>query len=125
MLDYAPTFIEKLFKCPSTPPSTSQVSLEDFLTNILTRTRISSSTLVTAFLYLDRLKRLHPKCKGSPGSGYRLLLSAIMLAAKFMYDDTFDNTAWATVSCGMFELLQVNHMERELLLFLDFKLFIS
>ena len=42
-----------------------------------------------------------------------------------MYDDTFDNTAWATVSSGLFVLDQVNHMEREMLSFLDFKLFIK
>jgi hypothetical protein len=41
-----------------------------------------------------------------------------------MYDDTFDNTSWATVSSGLFKLEQVNNMEREMLGFLDFQLFI-
>lgn len=91
----------------------------------MNRTRINTCTLTAAFLYLDRLKQLHPRCKGSPGSGHRLMLAAIVLAAKYMYDDTFDNTAWATVSSGLFELEQVNHMEREMLSFLDFKLFIK
>ena len=80
--------------------------------------------MVTALLYLDRLKQMHPNCKGSEGSGYRLLLSAIILAAKYLYDDTFDNTAWATVSSGLFHLKQVNHMEMELLYFLNFELYI-
>jgi hypothetical protein len=53
------------------------------------------------------------------------MLAATILAAKYMYDDTFDNTAWATVSSGLFDLDQVNHMERELLGFLDFGLFIQ
>jgi hypothetical protein len=68
---------------------------------------------------------MHPRCKGSQGSGHRLFLAATILAAKYMYDDTFDNTAWATVSSGLFDLEQVNHMERELLGFLDFSLFIQ
>ena len=91
----------------------------------MNRTRINTCTLAAAFLYLERLKQLHPRCKGSPGSGHRLMLAAIVLAAKYMYDDTFDNTAWATVSSGLFELEQVNHMEREMLSFLDYKLFIK
>lgn len=93
--------------------------------NIINRTRINTCTLVAAYFYLNRLKLLHPRCKGSPGSGHRLFLAAIVLAAKYLYDDTFDNTAWATVSSGLFELEQVNHMEREMLSFLDFKLFIK
>lgn len=91
----------------------------------MTRTRISGNTIVTAFLFLDRLKKLHPRCKGSAGSAYRLLLASIMLAAKYLYDDTFDNTAWATVSSGMFTLEQVNHMEMEMLYFLNFGLFVT
>lgn len=90
----------------------------------MNRTRISTHALVTAYFYLKRLKRMHPRCKGSRGSGHRLFLAATILAAKYMYDDTFDNTAWATVSSGLFDLEHVNHMERELLQFLDFKLFI-
>jgi hypothetical protein len=46
-------------------------------------------------------------------------------------DDTYDNTAWATVSSGLFQLQQINHvsdcltkMEIELLFFLNFELYI-
>lgn len=126
ILEYAHVFIEDMFHCDSgpSPQFANQVSLDAFLTNIMARTRITTSTLITAFFYLERLKLFHPKCKGSSGSGHRLFLAAIILAAKYMYDDTFDNTAWATVSSGLFDLEQVNHMEREMLNFLEFKLFI-
>ncbi|KAH9276706.1 hypothetical protein BASA83_000839 [Batrachochytrium salamandrivorans] len=122
---YASTFIEKLFSCGMTLPEGSSVSLHSFLNTIMIRTRLSGNTLMTAFLYLDRLKKNHPRCKGSPGSAHRLILSAVILAAKYLYDDTFDNTAWATVSSGLFYLGQVNHMEMEMLQFLDFKLYVS
>lgn len=127
LLSYAPKFIEKMFQCDPLPPPTfpNQIILPVFLLNIMNRTRINTCTLAAAFFYLERLKKLHPRCKGSPGSGHRLLLAAVVVAAKYMYDDTFDNTAWATVSSGLFELEQVNHMEREMLSFLDFKLFIK
>ncbi|KAL2918257.1 hypothetical protein HK105_202184 [Polyrhizophydium stewartii] len=125
LIHYAPTFIERLFRCGLTLPIGSNVDLCQFIATIMSRTRLSSNTLVLAFLYLDRLKSMHPRCKGSPGSAHRLILSAIMLAAKFLYDDTFDNTAWATVSSGLFSLEQVNHMEMEMLYFLNFRLFVS
>ena len=127
LIAYAPKFIERYFGCDSTPPETFQtkIQLASFLLNIMNRTRINTCTLTAAFFYLNRLKQLHPKCKGSPGSGYKLFLAAIILAAKYMYDDTFDNTAWATVSSGLFPLMDVNHMEREMLSFLDFQLFIT
>ena len=99
--------------------------MASFAQNIMSRTKINTNTLVAALLYLERLKKSYPRCRGSSGSGYRLLLSAIILAAKYLYDDTFDNAAWATVSCGMFNLKQVNHMEMELLNFLSFSLFIK
>lgn len=126
-LAYAPRYIERLFLCDPSPPTSfpNQIPLPSYLLNIINRTRINTCTLVAAFFYLDRLKQIHPRCKGSPGSGHRLFLAAIVLAAKYLYDDTFDNTAWATVSSGLFELEQVNHMEREMLSFLDFKLFIK
>jgi hypothetical protein len=119
-----PIFIEKLFKLDSISAQNS-IPIAVFIQNYISRTRISTNTVITALLYLDRLKKLHPRSKGSPGSGYRLILSATILAAKFIYDDTFDNSAWATVSSGFFELHQVNQMEMEMLEFLGFRLFIS
>jgi Cyclin, N-terminal domain len=127
LIAYAPKFIERVFGCDSFPPESfsTKIQLSAFITNIMNRTRLKTCTLTTAFLYLNRLKQHHPRCKGSAGSGYRLFLAAIILAAKYMYDDTFDNTAWATVSSGLFPLEEVNHMEREMLSFLDFQLFIK
>ena len=52
-------------------------------------------------------------------------MASIMLAAKSMYDDTFDNSAWASVSCGLFTLSEISQMEREFLYFLDYRLFVS
>jgi hypothetical protein len=127
LIAYAPKFITRVFGCDSFPPESfsTKIQLSAFLSNIMNRTRLNTCTLTTAFLYLNRLKQYHPRCKGSAGSGYRLFLAAIILAAKYMYDDTFDNTAWATVSSGLFPLEEVNHMEREMLSFLDFQLFIK
>jgi hypothetical protein len=83
--DYAALFIETTFECPAGPFGNSPVTLENFIMNIMTRTRINTATLIIAFLYLERLKRMHPKCRGSQGSSFRLLMSAIILASKYSY----------------------------------------
>ncbi|KAJ1555316.1 hypothetical protein HK096_004280 [Nowakowskiella sp. JEL0078] len=138
-------YIEGLFQCenlspslapaadyqqaPETPPHTpykpSLPKLSNFIANILTRTRVSSSTLILALFYLNRLKQIHPVCRGSRGSGHRLALAALIAASKYLYDDTFDNKAWSSVSSGLFGVAEVNQMEHEFLYFLKYELFVS
>ena len=80
-------------------------------------------TLIMALFYLERLKELHPMCKGSDGSAHRLFLSALIIASKVLYDDTFHNSSWALAS--RYSLEDVNRMEMELLCFLGWKLHVS
>ncbi|KAI8928660.1 hypothetical protein BC831DRAFT_548208 [Entophlyctis helioformis] len=124
-VNYASILIQRLFGCSSAAPAGFDVPLPAFINTIMSRTRISVSTLVTAFLYLTRLKSMHPKCKGNEGSAHRLTLAAIVIAAKFIYDDTFDNTAWAAVSSGIFRLEEINNMEMEILHFMGYILFVT
>ena len=42
-----------------------------------------------------------------------------------MYDDTYNNKSWASASDGMFDLDQVNQMEKEFLAFVDYRVFVS
>ena len=70
------------------PLNSFRVQLGPFLQNILNRTKITTNTMVTAFYYLFRLKKFHPQCRGSTGSGHRLMLAATVLASKYLYDDT-------------------------------------
>ncbi|KAK9729406.1 hypothetical protein K7432_000285 [Basidiobolus ranarum] len=85
----------------------------------------SHSTILVALMYLIRLKQRHPGCRGTYGSGHRLLLAAIIVATKYLYDDAYYNKTWALVSNGMFGIEEINQMEFELLYFLNFKLHIT
>ncbi|KAJ3084384.1 hypothetical protein HK102_000682 [Quaeritorhiza haematococci] len=97
-------------------------SLSAFIHNIMSRTRISLTVLIAGLYYLRRLKELHPACKGSPGSGHRLALAALIVASKYLNDDTYDNKAWTSVCCGMYRQEEVNRMEMEFLHYLEYKL---
>jgi hypothetical protein len=88
MVDYASVFVEMLFECKS--GEYQNITVEAFITNIITRTRISTQTIIMAFLFLDRLKFMHPKCRGTSGSAYMLLMSAIILASKYSYVNFID-----------------------------------
>lgn len=72
-----------------------------------------------------RLKQKHPACKGTHSSPHRLLLAAIIIAYKYLYDNCYHNRSWAQVSQGLFKLEEVNKMEVELLFFLGFQLYVS
>lgn len=78
-------------------------------------------TLALAFIY--RLKKLNSSVKGKPGSEYRLLTVALMLANKFLDDHTYTNKTWAEVS-GI-TVAEVHIMEVEFLSNMKYSLFIS
>ncbi|KAH7093966.1 hypothetical protein BKA62DRAFT_676362 [Auriculariales sp. MPI-PUGE-AT-0066] len=96
-------------KIPPPPP------LANFIAYILHRTE--PCVMTTALLFLDRLKSQYPNARGS--CGHRLFLTAYMIASKVLYDDTYDNISWSILGQGMFALHQVNQMERELCLHLN------
>jgi hypothetical protein len=45
-----------------------------------------------------------------------------MLASKFICDDTYSNKSWIIVSQGMFQLREINQMEREMCYYLEWEL---
>ncbi|ORY03787.1 hypothetical protein K493DRAFT_165006, partial [Basidiobolus meristosporus CBS 931.73] len=99
--------------------------LTDFIHRLLRRTKLSNNNLLTALIYLIRLKQRHPGCKGAYGSGHRLFLAAIICANKYLHDDAYHNKSWAIAANGLFTLSEINQMESELLYYLNFKLVVT
>lgn len=84
----------------------------------LYRTRLPTSITHQALLLLSRLKQRYPSARGTSTSPHRLFLSSLMLSSKISMDDTYSNKSWQIVGQGLFELREVNQMERELFAFL-------
>ncbi|CAD6915532.1 unnamed protein product [Tilletia controversa] len=82
-----------------------------FIKNLLTTTQVSSSVILLALLYIYRLKSRHPQLNGQEGSEYRLSVTSLMLANKWLDDHTYLNKTWSELS-GI-ELRDVTKMERE------------
>ncbi|BGP36375.1 hypothetical protein JCM10450v2_000276 [Rhodotorula kratochvilovae] len=92
--------------------------LGEFIAYALYRTRLPVSITHQALLLLTRLKQRYPSARGTSTSPHRLFLSSLMLSSKISMDDTYSNKSWQIVGQGLFELREVNQMERELFAFL-------
>lgn len=57
-----------------------------------------------------------------PGTAHRLFLAALIIASKFSNDISPRNKSWVQVSAGLFEIAEVNLMEKQFLFLLDFDL---
>jgi hypothetical protein len=123
-------FITSLFACPELPPPSTNLTssgqpvpspkLALFVAYALHRTRLASCVTFAALFLLQRLKNRFPAARGS--SGHRLFISAFMIASKVVCDDTYSNKSWAVVGQGMFQLKEINQMEREMCGYLEWHL---
>lgn len=94
-----------------------------FVKDTLRTTQVSISVLILALLYIRRLKLQHPQLKGHEGSEYRLCVTALMLANKFLDDHTYTNKTWSDIS-GI-SLKDVTKMEVEFWLGLQMRIHVS
>jgi hypothetical protein len=62
-----------------------------FCQNMIHATQISSSCILVALFYIYRLRFAYPSIQGSMGSEIRLFTTALVLANKFLDDNTFTN----------------------------------
>lgn len=126
----AAAFITSLFACPELPPPSANLTssgqpvpspkLAMFIAYALHRTRLAPCVTFAALFLLQRLKNRFPAARGS--SGHRLFISAFMIASKVVCDDTYSNKSWAVVGQGMFQLREINQMEREMCGYLEWQL---
>ena len=96
------------------------MELPFFIAYAFHSTKLHSSITFAALVLLERLKARFPTARGS--SGHRLFLSALMIASKVICDDTYSNKSWSIVGQGMFQLREINQMEREMCQYLDWEL---
>ncbi|KAG6334329.1 hypothetical protein ID866_4764 [Astraeus odoratus] len=114
---------------PEMPATTSALQLAPsatfihFMQKLLETTQVSQSVIVLSLHYIWRLKERNRLTSGLPGSEFRIAVAALMMANKFLDDNTYTNKTWSEVS-GI-DLSEINRMEREFLVGVDFSLHIS
>ncbi|KAJ7767870.1 hypothetical protein DFH07DRAFT_954760 [Mycena maculata] len=92
-------------------------------TQSLTPPQVSQSVIVLALHYIHRLRARNAATPAQPGSEFRVAVAGLMMANKFLDDNTYTNATWAAVS--LIPLPQINTMEREFLAGVGYTLFVS
>ncbi|CAG8576872.1 375_t:CDS:2 [Diversispora eburnea] len=94
-----------------------------FCCQIFSAGSFSSSEIILALLYIAKLKMKRLEDKIDHGTEHQVFICALMLANKFLNDISYGNKAWSdTLNISV---SQLNIMEKEFLINLDFRLNVS
>jgi hypothetical protein len=105
------------------PGQTVPPPFRKYVHQILSSTRLPSSTILLGLFYLaTRMRMLSASGVYATGSGqvYRMLTTALLLGSKFLDDNTFQNRSWSEVS--NIPVSELNAMELEWLFAFEWKI---
>ncbi|KAG2189098.1 hypothetical protein INT44_004240 [Umbelopsis vinacea] len=107
----------------STVDSKRYSMFRSFCKDVISATQISSSCILVSLRYIRVLRSCYPSIKGSVGSEFRLFTTSLILANKFLDDNTYTNKTWSEVS--NIPVNELNIMEIEFLSALDYNVYVS
>jgi hypothetical protein len=97
-------------------------TLDLFIKQTIIESNTAIPNLVVALVYLHRFGlRIASKVNGAHDSRHRIFLACLVIACKYLNDVTYKNEYWASL-WKTFSVEDVNLMERELLIILNFNL---
>jgi len=99
------------------------ISVVDYTARLLKYALCSKSVFLTALIYLERIGKTHPSMKITSLNVHRLLITSVMVAAKF-WDDTFYTTSYYA-KVGGISVSELNTLEIDFLFKLDFRLVVT
>ncbi|KAJ5924832.1 hypothetical protein N7466_009019 [Penicillium verhagenii] len=105
------------------PGSSVPPQFRKYVYQILSSTRLPSSTILLGLYYLSaRMRQLSAQRVYSTSTGqiYRMLTVSLLLGSKFLDDNTFQNKSWSEVS--NIPVSELNKMELEWLFAFDWKI---
>ncbi|KAF5188323.1 Cyclin-u4-1 [Thalictrum thalictroides] len=96
------------------------ISIQNYLERIFKYANCSPSCFVVAYVYLDRFAQKQPSLPINSFNVHRLLITSVMVAAKFMDDMYYNNAYYAKV--GGISITEMNYLEVDFLFGLSFHL---
>ncbi|KAL5566094.1 hypothetical protein UlMin_029258 [Ulmus minor] len=97
------------------------LSIREYIERIFKYSNCSTSCFIVAYIYIERfLQKRKGFCLTSLNV-HRLLITSVMVAAKFL-DDTCENNAYYAQIGGVSTTAEMNDLEMEFLFSLDFRL---
>jgi len=109
-----------------TPEAPVTTAFRKFVSQVLTSTRLPSTTILLGMNYLaKRINTLksHGPFNASEGQVWRYLTVALLLGSKFLDDNTFQNKSWSDVS-GI-AVSELNTLEREWVVSMNWRLYVN
>ncbi|CAG8545833.1 10259_t:CDS:1 [Acaulospora colombiana] len=107
----------------------SNASLPDllhFVKDITERSKVTDITMVVGLIYVHRLKKtLPPEARGDSDTPYKIFLSSILVASKYLSDHSLQNKTIADITNGLYTIKDVNTMERSFLGLLKYDLWVD
>jgi len=97
------------------------LSVDVYVHRLITYMDCSKSAFLVALVYLDRLARRDQRLVVSPYNVHRLVLTATVIATKFLDDSVYKNSHYAYVG-GITQIEEMNRLEREMLAILQYDL---
>lgn len=99
------------------------ISINKYLERIFKYANCSPSCFVVAYVYIDRLVSQHPELPITSLNIHRLLITTVMVAAKYFDDAYYNNAYYAKV--GGVTTAEMNRLELEILFRVDFRLHVT
>ncbi|XP_012437542.1 cyclin-U4-1 [Gossypium raimondii] len=96
------------------------ISIQSYLDRIYKYANCSPSCFIVAYIYLDRFAQKQPTLPINSFNVHRLLITSVMVAAKFMDDIYYNNAYYAKV--GGISRREMNYLEVDFLFGLGFHL---
>ena len=99
-----------------------KISVSDYLNRIVNYTKIEQSTLIIAFIYLNRFCEKQSILLNEYNT-HRLIISSIMASIKYNEDTRFNYLFYSTIAGT--DIKKLINLEKEFLYGLDFDMFID
>lgn len=99
------------------------ISIKDYLERIQKYFGCSNECFVLSLVYIDRIVKLHDEFTVSILNIHRLLITSVMLAAKFFDDVYYSNAFYVRV--GGVRTKELNLLEWQFLALVDYHLFVA
>lgn len=98
-MDLMASFVAEMCQQMVSRVSSSPTSqFRKYVAQILSSTRLPSSTIMLGLFYLQERMKFEKGDLSSSGSLMRMLTTCLLLGSKFLDDNTFQNRSWAEVS---------------------------
>lgn len=102
----------------------ANISPSQYATRLRRYAKCSDTVYIHALVLLRRLAKSDPRLKLSPYNAHRLLITALVISAKFVEHAWYSNKYYAAVG-GISSVREMNNLEVEMLKLLDYRVLVT